>query len=84
MKTGCSNSTMTGSYAVTLNGFGTPPSALARQQQCSSCCLVDWPVTFTDATAGMHFATFVLNGGTELFGVQTDIGTAATLDIKKQ
>lgn len=40
--------------------------------------------TLTDAPAGMHFATVVLNGGTELFGVQADVGTAAILDIKKQ
>jgi hypothetical protein len=40
--------------------------------------------TFTDATAGVHFAGYVLNSGAEVFGVQTDVGTATIIDVKKQ
>jgi len=118
---GCSNATLTGSYAVTLTGFGTPPPGLSPGNSSVPVALAglatfdgagnftgsftlshngdisarpsdvgaytlnsDCTGTLTDATAGMHFATVVLNGGTELFGVQADVGTAAILDIKKQ
>lgn len=119
--TGCSNSTLTGNYAITLAGFGTPstklvpanpsvPLALAglatfdgagnltvsftssdngdisplRSDAGSYTVSSDCAGTITDETAGVDFATVVLAGGTEVFGVQTDVGTAATFELKKQ
>ena len=71
---------LVGSFTLSHNGdISALPSDLGTFTLNSDCT-----GTLTDATAGMHFATVVLNGGTELFGVQADAGTAAILDIKKQ
>jgi len=118
---GCNNSTLTGNFAVTVTGFGTPPPNLSPGNSSVPSALAglatldgagnftgsftlshngeistlpsdvgtytlssDCTGTFTDATASVHFATVVLAGGAEVFGVQTDVGTATTLDAKKQ
>jgi hypothetical protein len=69
-----------GSFTLSHNGdISALPSDVGTFTLNSDCT-----GTLTDATVGMHYATVVLNGGTELFGVQADVGTAAILDIKKQ
>lgn len=116
---GCSNATLTGNYAVTLTGFGTPPPQLSPGNASVPVALAglatfdgagnftgsftkshngeistlpsdtgtyavnsDCTGIFTDETAAVHFAIVILDGGTEVFGIQTDIGTAATFDAK--
>ena len=116
---GCSNATLTGNYAVTLTGFGTPPPHLSPGNASVPVALAglatfdgagtftgsftnshngeistlqsdagtyavnsDCTGTLTDETAGVHFAIVILDGGKEGFGIQTDIGTATTLDAK--
>ena len=116
---GCSNATLTGNYAVTLTGFGTPPPVLSPGNPSVPVALAglatidgagnftgsftnshngeistlpsdtgtyavnsDCTGTFTDETATVHFAIVILDGGTEVFGIQTDNGTAATFDAK--
>jgi hypothetical protein len=118
---GCQNSTLIGNYAVTLNGFGTPPPKFTPGNPSVPTALAglttfdgagnsvgsftlsdngdisalpsdagtyslnsDCTGTFTDATTGVHFAGYVLNSGAEVFGVQTDVGTATIIDLKKQ
>jgi hypothetical protein len=119
--TGCSNATLTGDYAITLAGFGTPPSrpvpanstvpvafaglvtfdgagnftgsftmshngdiSTLPSEAGSYTVNSDCTGSITDDTTGTHFATVILAGGTEAFGIETDNGTAAIFDAKKQ
>ena len=67
-------------FTMSHNGeISTLPSDIGTYTVNSDCT-----GTITDETAGTHFATVILSGGTELFAVQTDVGTAAILDARKQ
>jgi hypothetical protein len=115
--TGCSNATLTGKYALTSTGFGTPPakgfvpgnssapSAFAgvasfdgagnftgnftnsHSGDISSTFVTGTYNVSSDCTgtitSGFDFAIVVLSGGTEAFGVQTDVGTTSSLEVKK-
>jgi hypothetical protein len=62
----------TGSFTNSHNGeISTLPADTGTYAVNSDCT-----GTFTDETAGVHFAIVILDGGAEVFGVKSDIGTA--------
>src|SRR5205807_1687655 len=70
----------TGSFTLSQDGdIGTLPSDRGTYTVSSDCT-----GTLTDTTAGVNFATVILSNGAEAFGVQTDVGSTATFDFKKQ
>lgn len=70
----------TGSFTSSHNGeINTFPSDSGMYSVNSDCTGI-----LSDATAGANFAIVLLNGGAEALGIQTDNGTAAIVDAKKQ
>jgi hypothetical protein len=76
---GAGNLSVTGTFVFESSGgqrFGPDTGTYTVNSDCTG--------TATDDTAGIHFDIVTVDGGKEFLGIQTDIGTTATIDGKKQ